>query len=106
MRVIYKKKIYNGMVELRSYEVEKLLRLKEKVRIFVGDEYMDVTPTDLLKGRITNTQHSIINKGQTYKLVGFPWRGTTYKEVDAGMDIDLRLRLKEEFYKKFPEMRK
>jgi hypothetical protein len=82
MRVIEKKKIYRGMVELRDYELKKLLELKKPVKIRVGDEYMILRYIDLkTKGKITNTQYSIINEGQKYKLIGFEWKPT--KDIDT-----------------------
>lgn len=85
MKVIYKKKIYQGKVELRDYELRKLLLDKESVKIWVGDEYMDLTYRDLkTKGSISNTQYSIINEGQTYRLIGFDWK--PIKDLDRASE--------------------
>lgn len=72
MKTIYKKKIYLGNVELRDYEVEKFK--KSGVKVWVGQEFMELKPKDLRNGKIVNTQFSKINAGQTYRLVAFPWK--------------------------------
>jgi hypothetical protein len=85
MRELHKKKIYKGMVELRDYELRKLLLLKEPVKIWVGDEYMTLRYIDLkTKGKINNTQYSIINEGQKYKLIGFEWK--PFKNLDKPVE--------------------
>lgn len=74
MTEVFKKKIYQGKVELRDYEWRKLLEKKEPIKIWVGEEYMIIPYKELKKGTVTNTQYSIYNKGQTYRLIGFDWK--------------------------------
>lgn len=76
------------MAELRDYEVKKYVLNNTPVRIVIGDEYMDLTVAELKKGRVTNTQHSIINTGQTYRLIGFRWHGTPYKDPQVSLFVD------------------
>lgn len=95
MKTVHKKKLYNGKVELRDYEVDRLVKHKLSVRVFVGDEYMDLTPSQLKRGIVVNTQHSIYNEGQTYKLIGYEWKGKKYKEEDTTIPVNVKLRLKE-----------
>lgn len=85
MKTIVKKKIYNGMAELRDYEVQRFIKLNQPVRIIIGDEYMDLTVAELKKGHINNTQHSIINNGQTYKLIGWRWNPTPLRDPQISM---------------------
>lgn len=101
MKTIYKKKIYQGMVELRDYEVNRLITKNQPIRIFVGDEYMDLSVAQLKKGKVTNTQHSIIYPGQMYKLIGFMWEGKLYKEQDVEINMDIKQRLAEQFKAKY-----
>lgn len=96
MKIIYKKKIYNGMAELRDYEVERLLINKDSVKIIIDNEYMVLTPTELkIKGRISNTQYSIYNEGQTYKLIGYRWKPTGRLEEQITIPFDVKTRLAE-----------
>lgn len=88
MKKIFKKKIYNGMVELREYEMKRFIEDGKPIRIVVGDEYMDLTVAELKKGKFINIQHSIINKGQTYKMYGWRWHGTPYKEPQLELFVD------------------
>lgn len=77
------------MCELRDYEVKKLIMNNTPVRVVIGDEYMDISVAELKKGRVTNTQHSIINPGQTYRLMGFRWHGTPYREPQISLFPDV-----------------
>jgi hypothetical protein len=88
MKKIFKKKIYNGMCELRDYEVKKYIERNTPVRIVIGDEYMDLSVAELKKGKVTNTQHSIINEGQTYKLIGWRWKGIPYRDPQISLFVD------------------
>lgn len=102
MKVIVKKKVYNGMAELRDYEVDRFVKYKQTVKIVIGDEYMILTPSELRKGRITNTQHSIYDPNQTYKLVGYRWHPK--KEIvheQLSIDTTVMQRLGELFKKKY-----
>lgn len=89
MKHIYKKKIFNGMVELREYERDRFVRLDQPVRIFVGDEYMDLTVAELKKGTYINTQHSIYNPNQTYKMLGWRWKGKPYRDPQVSLFPDV-----------------
>lgn len=73
------------MCELRDYEVKKYIANNTPVRVIIGDEYMDISVAELKKGRVTNTQHSIINPGQMYKLIGFRWHGTPYRDPQVSL---------------------
>lgn len=95
LKVIYKKKIYNGMCELRDYEVNNLVNKNQEVKIIIGDEFMILTPSELKQGKVINTQHSIYNKGQTYKLIGYRWRPTGRLDEQITMPFATRLRLGE-----------
>ena len=88
-----------GLVELRDYEVNRYILENKPIKVIVGDEYMILTPSMLKRGRVNNTQHSFINKGQMYKLIGWEWKGTRYKDQDVDISIDVRKRLGEEFRK-------
>lgn len=89
MRKVYKKKLYpiNGILhaELRDFEVNKYVKANTPVRVIIGDEYMDISVDKLKKGTVTNTQRSIINPGQTYKLIGFRWHPTPYRDPQASL---------------------
>lgn len=85
MKTITKKKIFNGMVELREYERDKFVRLNTPVKVIVGDEYMVLTVSELKKGTYINTQHSIINPNQTYRMLGWRWHGTPYRDPQASL---------------------
>lgn len=85
MKTIIKKKIYNGMCELRDYEVKRYIQQNTPVRIIIDDNYMDISVAQLKQGKVNNTQHSIINPGQTYRLVGFRWHPTPYRDPQASL---------------------
>ncbi len=88
MKKVYRKKIYLGMVELKDYERDKFIKLNTPVRMIVGDEYMDISVAELKKGRVINTQYSIHNPGQTYKLIGYKWHGTPYRDPQVSLFPD------------------
>lgn len=74
MKTIYKKKIYNGNVELRDYEIKKLSLTHQPIKIVVKNEYMVLSYDQLIRGgKIVNTQLSQFNPRQTYKLIGYKW---------------------------------
>lgn len=93
MKFIRKKKIFNGNVELRDYEVERFK--KTGVRVWVNDEFMDLSPKDLRLGKIINTQYSRFNLGQTYKLVGFPWNPNGKQKELFNVNINVFQRIRE-----------
>ena len=92
MKTLTKKKTYMGNVELRDYEVDKLLAYNQPVRVNIGDEYMILTPAQLKKGTVINTQQSIITKGQTYRLIGYPWRPK--RDTDEQVTINFETKSK------------
>lgn len=73
------------MCELRDYEVKRYILNNTPIRVVVGDEYMDISVAQLKEGKVTNTQHSIINPGQMYKLIGFRWHGTPYRDPQISL---------------------
>lgn len=89
MKTITKKKIFNGMVELREYERDKLVRLNTPVKILLGDDYMILSVAELKKGTYVNTQHSIINPGQTYRMIGWRWKPTPYRDPQISLFPDV-----------------
>lgn len=104
MRTIIRTKLLLGpKVELRDYEVNKLVKAGKSVRILIDnsalpqhDEYMILTPGQLKKGRINNTQFSKYNYGQTYLLMEFDWVGKKMeREEDVSININTRMRLSE-----------
>lgn len=101
MKTVIKKKIWQGMVELRDDEVKKYVGFGKPIKVVVGNEYMILTTAQLEKGRVTNTQYSIYNEGQKYLLVGFKWKGIPFKEEEAGISTDVKLRLAQEFRAKY-----
>lgn len=100
MKTILKKKLYNGMVELRDYERDNLVRRQESVKIILDNslpesgQYMILSVAQLKKGKPINTQHSIYNQGQTYKLIGWRWQPTGRIEEQISIDYDTKLKLK------------
>ena len=99
VKIIEKKKLYNGLTELRDYEIKHAINNNYTIKLVIDGKYMLLTPAKLKQGRITNTQKSIINPGQTYKLVGFRWVPTGMNDEQVSIDFDARLRLKKEWEK-------
>lgn len=89
IKKVYRKKIYLGMVELKDYERDNFVRLNTPVRMIVGDEYMDISVAELKKGTYINTQYSIHNPGQKYKLLGWRWHGTPYRDPQVSLFPDI-----------------
>lgn len=89
------------MVELRDYEINRFVKYKQTIKIIIGSEYMIFTPSELKKGRVTNTQKSIYNAGQTYKLVGFRWKPEGRMEEQLTIDLSVKQRLAQEFREKY-----
>jgi hypothetical protein len=57
-KTIEKKKVYNGLGELRDYEIKSAIDNNYAIKLVIDGEYMILKPSDLKKGHITNTQHS------------------------------------------------
>ena len=57
----------------RTPKIElKPLTIDDKIKL--NEEYMILTLADQKKGKVYNTQHSMFNEGQTYKMIRFPWK--------------------------------
>lgn len=100
MKVLIKKKIYLGRVELRDYEVDRLVENKITVKVVIDNpeipehrEYMILTPTELKDGQYINTQFSKFNKGQTYLLRGYKWKGIKNLDEAPSIDINAKKRM-------------
>lgn len=89
-----KKKIFNGMAELRSIEIDSLPE-GYGAKIVIDSEFMLLTPSELKRGIDNGTQHSIYNKGQDYKLLGFRWKPTGRIEEQFTIPFDTRAKLSE-----------
>jgi hypothetical protein len=87
MNIIYKKKIYLGMAELKSFEREKFILTGKPLKIIYNDEYMMLTTSQLRKGKFINMQKSIINEGQTYAIYGWRWKPTGRIEEQISIDL-------------------
>jgi hypothetical protein len=99
MNIIYKKKIYNGMAELRDYERDRFIKSGKPLKVIFNDEFMMLTPAQLKKGIFINTQKSIINAGQTYNIYGWRWKPTGRIEEQFSIPFDVKSRLAEEWKK-------
>lgn len=68
-------KMYQGMVEVRDYEVEQCIRRGENMTIRYKSDIMTLTPEELTSKctSISNTIYSRIPGGKDYKLHGYDW---------------------------------
>lgn len=87
MRKIFKKKIYNGMVELREHERDRFVRDETPVRIVVEDYYMDISVAELKKGIYINTQTSRFGT-KPYRMLGWRWKPTPYRDPQVSLFPD------------------
>lgn len=96
MKTLLKRKLYNGMVEIRDYQRDRFINSNQKVRFVIDNtdlrehgEEMILTPAQLKKGVYLNTLESRINKGQTYEMYGYQWEGKKPQEpMDQEADIN------------------
>jgi hypothetical protein len=88
MNIIYKKKIYLGMAELKDFERDKFIATGKPLKVVYNDEYMMLTTAQLKKGKYINQQKSIINKGQTYAIYGWRWNPTGRMEEQVSIDFN------------------
>ncbi len=104
MKVLVKKKLWLGhMVELRDYEVNNFIKYNQTIKVVIDNpdipehnQYMILRPAQLKKGRVTNTQYSKFNEGQTYLLIGYKWNGKTIqKDEEIDINFDTRKKLSE-----------
>ena len=68
------KKLYNGLAELRDYDVQNAIARGEKFRVRYDGDIMTLTPEDLKNNvvKISNIFASKIGKGD-YRLVAYKW---------------------------------
>lgn len=91
LKVLEKKKIYRGMVEIKDYELDRCIKEGISVKFIYDGKYMIKTPSALKKDKIfINTQHSIINDGQTYAVYGYRWKPTGMIEEQVSMFNSLK----------------
>lgn len=67
-------KQYQGMVEVRDYEVEQCIQKQENMEITHSGEKMTLTPAELVSQRV-NVSQKIQSKvgGKDYYLFGYAW---------------------------------
>jgi hypothetical protein len=69
------KKLYEGRIELRDYDVQKCILNGKSMEVIHSGDRMILTPKDLTDNRVSvsKTFESKIPGGKSYKLFGYVW---------------------------------
>ena len=69
------KKLYEGKIELRDYDVHKCILNNEKMEVIHSGDRMMLDAKDLTLKRVSvsKTFESKIEGGKSYKLFGYVW---------------------------------
>ena len=69
------KKLYEGKVELRDYDVHNCILSGKNMEVIHSGDRMILTPKDLADNRVSvsKTFESKIAGGKSYKLFGYVW---------------------------------
>lgn len=97
---ITRRKLFNGMFEIRDYEREAGLKTNGKVKLVLeiegepGQE-MILTHKQLKNGKFINTQYSKF-KAQTYGIWGYEWKPSVNADEQVSINTDVMQRLAQE----------
>lgn len=73
--ILYREKLYNGMVDIRDYEVNQALKTKKEIRVVVGKDYMDLSLKKLKRPlKKSEIMRSLHYPDQYYRLYSYLWK--------------------------------
>ena len=85
------KTIYNNMVSVRDYIVDKAVKQNQGLTIYYQDQVMTIPAHQVKDSYIqykTEDYKSMYTRGQTYKLYDFPWVPDT-DQVELGYQAEV-----------------
>lgn len=115
IRTLIKTKLLEGKyLELREYELFKeplkvihCSAIDYKFCSHTKCPFMFLSVAQQKKGKVVNTQQSKFPPYKYYRMYKYLWKTSKINaDVTPGIDISVRSRLADEFFKKHPELRR